>query len=111
MPLIRNALAAILWVLTFVNAHAQVAEQPIRIIIPYPAGGAGDATARVLAEPMRTSLKRTVIVENKPGAAGRLGVQAVKEAAAGRQRAALHADRADGNLSACLREACLRSGS
>jgi tripartite-type tricarboxylate transporter receptor subunit TctC len=81
MPLIRNALAAILWVLTFVNAHAQVAEQPIRIVIPYPAGGAGDATARMLAESMRTSLKRPVIVENKPGAAGRLGVQAVKEAA------------------------------
>jgi tripartite-type tricarboxylate transporter receptor subunit TctC len=57
-----------------------VAEQPIRIFIPYPPGGAGDATARVLAESMRTSLKRPVIVENKPGAAGRLGVQAVKEA-------------------------------
>ena len=66
--------------LTFVSAHAQVAEQPIRIIIPYPPGGAGGATARMLAESMRTSLKRPVIVENKPGAAGRLGVQAVKEA-------------------------------
>jgi tripartite-type tricarboxylate transporter receptor subunit TctC len=65
--------------LTLMTAHAQAAEQPIRIIMPYPPGGAGDATARMLAEAMRTSLKRLVIVENKPGAAGRLGVQAVKE--------------------------------
>ena len=68
--------------LTVAGAHAQVAEQPIRIVIPYPAGGVGDATARMIAESMRTSLKRPVIVENKAGAAGRLGVQAVKEAAA-----------------------------
>ena len=80
MRLIRTILAATLGVLTFAGAHAQVGEQPIRIVIPYPPGGAGDATARMLAESMRTSLKRPVIVENKPGAAGRLGVQAVKEA-------------------------------
>ena len=68
--------------LTVAGAHAQVGEQPIRIVIPYPAGGVGDATARMIAESMRTSLKRPVIVENKAGAAGRLGVQAVKEAPA-----------------------------
>lgn len=82
MPLIRTALAATLGMITFVGAHAQVGEQPIRIVIPYQAGGAGDATARMIAESMRMSLKRPVIVENKPGAAGRLGVQAVKEAPA-----------------------------
>ncbi len=82
MRLIRTVLAATFGVLTFTGTHAQLGEQLIRIVIPYPAGGAGDATARMLAESMRTSLKRPVIVENKPGAAGRLGVQAVKEAAA-----------------------------
>ena len=82
MPLIRTALAATLGMLTVAGAHAQVGEQPIRIVIPYPAGGVGDATARMIAESMRTSLKRPVIVENKAGAAGRLGVQAVKEAPA-----------------------------
>jgi tripartite-type tricarboxylate transporter receptor subunit TctC len=82
MPLIRAAIAATLGLLTFVGAQAQVGEPPIRIVIPYPVGGAGDATARMIAESMRLSLKRPVIVENKPGAAGRLGVQAVKEGAA-----------------------------
>jgi tripartite-type tricarboxylate transporter receptor subunit TctC len=80
MRLIRTVLAATVGVLTFTGAHAQIGEQPIRIISPYPPGGAGDATARILAESMRTSLKRPVIIENKPGAGGRLGVQAVKEA-------------------------------
>lgn len=80
MRLIRIALAATVGVLTLASAHAQAAEQPIRIVIPYPPGGAGDATARMLAESMRTSLKRPVIVDNRPGAAGRLGVRAVKEA-------------------------------
>jgi tripartite-type tricarboxylate transporter receptor subunit TctC len=81
MRLIRAVLAATLGVLAFAGAHAQVGEQPIRIVVPYPAGGAGDTTARMIAQSMRTSLQRPVIVENKPGAAGRLGVQAVKEAA------------------------------
>ena len=79
MLLTRSLVAAALGMLTFVGTHGQAAEQPIRIVSPYPPGGAGGATARLLAESMRTSLNRPVIVENKPGAAGRLGVQAVKE--------------------------------
>ena len=62
---------------------AQVrAEQPIRIVMPYAAGGVGDAALRMIAESMRVTLAQPVIVENKAGAGGRLGVQAVKEAAA-----------------------------
>jgi tripartite-type tricarboxylate transporter receptor subunit TctC len=82
MPSIRTALAVVLGMLTFSGAQAQAGDQPIRIVSPYPAGGVGDATARMIAESMQTNLKRAVIIENKPGAAGRLGVQAVKEAPA-----------------------------
>ena len=64
------------------SANAQVRESQIHIVIPYPAGGVGDAAARMIAESMRVRLYRPVIVENKPGAAGRLGVQAVKNAPA-----------------------------
>jgi tripartite-type tricarboxylate transporter receptor subunit TctC len=64
------------------SANAQVRGSPIHIVIPYPAGGVGDAAARMIAESMRVRLDRPVIVENKPGAAGRLGVQAVKNAPA-----------------------------
>ena len=61
-------------------ACAQSGEQPLRIIFPFAAGGGGDALARLLAEHMRVGLNRPVIVENKTGAAGRIGVQAVKSA-------------------------------
>jgi tripartite-type tricarboxylate transporter receptor subunit TctC len=62
-------------------ASAQIGGEPVRIIFPFAAGGSGDALARLLAESMRTSLNQPVIVENRTGAQGRLGVQAVKAAA------------------------------
>jgi tripartite-type tricarboxylate transporter receptor subunit TctC len=63
------------------TARAQTGEQPIRIVFPYAPGGSGDGTARLIAEQLRAALNRPVIVENRTGAAGRLGVQAVKAAA------------------------------
>ncbi len=62
-------------------AAAFAQEQPIRIIFPFAAGGSGDALARLMADKLRAGLNRTVIVENRTGAAGRIGVQAVKAAA------------------------------
>ena len=50
-------------------------------IFPFAAGGSGDALARHIAEGLRTALDQPVIVENRTGAQGRLGVQAVKAAA------------------------------
>ncbi|WP_197521117.1 Bug family tripartite tricarboxylate transporter substrate binding protein [Bradyrhizobium icense] len=73
-------LAASLGLLMGGPAAAQSSEATIRIVLPYPAGGVGDTAARMIAESMRARLNRTVIIENKPGAAGRLGVQAVKDA-------------------------------
>jgi tripartite-type tricarboxylate transporter receptor subunit TctC len=61
--------------------HAQIGAQPIRIIFPFAAGGSGDAASRIIAERMNTTLGRPVIVENRTGADGRIGVRAVKEAA------------------------------
>jgi tripartite-type tricarboxylate transporter receptor subunit TctC len=60
-------------------AHAQSGPN-IRIIFPFPAGGSGDATVRLLADQLQTRLGQPVIVENRVGAAGRIGVVAVKNA-------------------------------
>jgi tripartite-type tricarboxylate transporter receptor subunit TctC len=60
---------------------ARSQERPIRIVFPFAAGGSGDALARLVADKMRASLNRAVIVENPTGAAGRIGVTAVKNAA------------------------------
>lgn len=62
------------------QAHSQSREQPLRLVFPFAAGGSGDALARLLAEHLRTGLGVPVMVENKTGAAGRIGVQAVRGA-------------------------------
>jgi tripartite-type tricarboxylate transporter receptor subunit TctC len=54
--------------------------KPIRIIVPYAAGGPIDVTARVLAERVKDTLG-TVIIENRPGAGGNLGADLVAKAA------------------------------
>lgn len=59
--------------------HAQ-SQQPIRIVYPFPAGGAGDAIIRLLGERIQVALNRSVIIDNRPGGGGRIGVQAVKSA-------------------------------
>ena len=49
-------------------------EQPVRLIVPYPAGGAVDGAARILAERLGSAWGQPVIVENRPGASGRIGI-------------------------------------
>ena len=48
--------------------------RPITMIVPFPAGGATDTLARLLAEPLRASLGQPIIIENVAGAAGSIGV-------------------------------------
>lgn len=52
------------------SSAAQASEEPIRIVVPYGAGGSTDTYARILAESMSQDLGRQVLVENKPGANG-----------------------------------------
>lgn len=61
--------------------QAACAEAPARFIVPFPAGGAADAMARVLVEKLRDELKQTVIVENRPGASTRVAAEVLKQAA------------------------------
>jgi tripartite-type tricarboxylate transporter receptor subunit TctC len=53
----------------------------VRIVLGFPAGASADLLARLLAERMRASLGQPVIVENRPGAGGRIGAETVKAAA------------------------------
>jgi tripartite-type tricarboxylate transporter receptor subunit TctC len=63
-------------------AHAQAAwpEKPIRIVVPFPAGGQLDVVMRLVAEKISPVLGQPIIVENKPGADGNLGTEQVAKA-------------------------------
>jgi tripartite-type tricarboxylate transporter receptor subunit TctC len=55
----------------------ELPQRPIRWIVPYPAGGTGDIAARTVAPALAERLSRSVVVENRPGANGLLGTEAV----------------------------------
>lgn len=55
---------------------------PVKLLVGFPAGGAGDIVARVVAEKLQASLGTAVIVENKPGAGGRIAADQLKNAPA-----------------------------
>jgi len=70
--------------LTLYRTHAYAQEYPSRnvtIIVPFPAGGGNDIFARLIGQRLAAAFGRTVIVDNRPGASGNIGAEAVVRAA------------------------------
>ncbi|MBG9386638.1 Bug family tripartite tricarboxylate transporter substrate binding protein [Caenimonas aquaedulcis] len=79
----RNLIAAALAAGVFPRAFAQAGwpGKPIRLVVPFPPGGGTDTASRLIAEKFTTVLGWTVIVDNKPGAGGNIGIDFVAKSA------------------------------
>ena len=79
-----GVIGAALWCFGGAASAQAYPSKPIRLIVPFAAGGTADLAARVVAESMAQTLGQPVVVDNKPGAGGTLGTAiAAKEAADG----------------------------
>ena len=77
---ILSALAVLM--LAAAPARAEYPERNITIIVPFPAGGASDMTARLVSGKLSERVKQTVVIDNRAGANGAIGSVALKQAAA-----------------------------
>ena len=76
--------ATLLFGVNATQAQAPYPDRPITMIVPFPPGGVADTVARPVAEALARELKQPVVVENKAGAGGALGIgQAARAAADG----------------------------
>ena len=83
MRKLLTAAAVAAGLLSVTAAPAPAQEWPtrgtIRMIVPYPAGGGTDVVARIVAKFLSERLHQTIIVENRGGANGQVGLQALKQ--------------------------------
>jgi tripartite-type tricarboxylate transporter receptor subunit TctC len=69
-----GALAGLLIGVGLAPAHAAYPDHPVRVIVPFAAGGPTDVMARLVAQKLSESLKQQFYVENRPGAGGNIGM-------------------------------------
>jgi tripartite-type tricarboxylate transporter receptor subunit TctC len=80
--IVAGALGAFLSIALGISASFAQSDKPIKLLVGFPPGGSLDAVARMLADKMRDELKQPVVVENRPGAGGRVAAEGLKNAPA-----------------------------
>ena len=83
LPTAPSAVAAIALSLVFalIPAKAAYPDKPIKLIVPWAPGGSTDAISRAMAQRMSETLGVSVLVDNRPGAAGQIGTDAAAKSA------------------------------
>src|SRR5712692_10512508 len=80
-PLVSLFIAiAALWIGTNVAAASDWPSKPVRVVVPYAAGGANDLLGRVFAERLSKALGQQFVVENRTGGGGLIGTESVARA-------------------------------
>ena len=81
--IVTSVLACVLWsALTITTASADYPTKPIRLIVPSAPGGAPDITGRLIASELGKQMGQPVVVDNRPGASGVIGFEALAKATA-----------------------------
>jgi tripartite-type tricarboxylate transporter receptor subunit TctC len=84
LHLVKQFVAAANGALLFAAAAPALAQSDAvaKFMVPFPAGGAADAMARVLVEKLKDELKQTIVIDNKPGASTRVAAEVLKNSPA-----------------------------
>jgi tripartite-type tricarboxylate transporter receptor subunit TctC len=80
--MLRKILAAALALASGLAGAQSYPDKPIRLVIPWPAGGITDSAGRIMAQRLSETMKTPVVVENRAGAAGTIGAETVARAPA-----------------------------
>jgi tripartite-type tricarboxylate transporter receptor subunit TctC len=75
-----TALLAVLGLALAAAARADYPDRPVRLVVPFPAGGGADAIARTIMPRVATELGQAVVIDNRPGAGGNVGAEFVARA-------------------------------
>ena len=106
----RVALAVCASIILSGAVHAEnYPSHPVRIVVPFPAGGSNDIVARILAQKLSERTGQQFVVENRGGAGGNIGAEAVAKSESGRLHAARHRAAAADHERRALQEPALRS--
>jgi tripartite-type tricarboxylate transporter receptor subunit TctC len=79
--ILKAAAGAALFITTAAQAQTTWPDHLVRIIVPYPAGGSTDLLARILADRLKMMFNQSIVIENRPGAGGNIGIAAVTSSA------------------------------